>query len=54
MFSALMPWPMTLASMNEAVRRENHAEKTFDKEKINRHDPGGHERCKDSITIKKA
>ena len=48
-----MPWPMTLASMNEAVRRENHAEKTFDKEKINRHDPGGHERCKDSITIKK-
>jgi hypothetical protein len=22
------------------------------REKINRHDPGGHERCKDSITIK--
>jgi hypothetical protein len=28
--------------------------KTFIREKINRHDPGGHERCKDSITIKKA
>ncbi len=32
----------------------NHAEKNLDKEKINRHDPGGHERCKDSITIKEA
>ncbi len=24
-----MPWPMTLAPMNEAVRRENHAEKNL-------------------------
>jgi hypothetical protein len=27
--------------------------KTFIRKKINRHDPGDHERCKDSITIKK-
>ncbi len=54
MFPAIMPWPMTLAPTNEAVRRENHAEKNLYKEKIKRHDPGGHERCKDSITIKKA
>jgi hypothetical protein len=40
--------------MNETVRRENYAEKNLDTEKINRHDPGGHERCKDSITIKEA
>ncbi len=33
MFPALMPWPMTIAPMNEAVRCENHVEKTFDKEK---------------------
>ena len=45
---------MTLAPTNEAVRRENHAEYTFIRKKINRHDPGGHERCKDSITIKKS
>jgi hypothetical protein len=56
---------MTLASTNEAVRRENcakktlirktnHAKKNLDTEKNNRHDPGGHERCKDSITIKEA
>ncbi len=44
---------MTLAPTNEAVRRENHAEKNFVRKKINRHDPGSHERCKDSITIKK-
>jgi hypothetical protein len=44
---------MTLPK-NEAVRRENHAEKNFCTEKINRHNPGGHERCKDSITIKEA
>jgi hypothetical protein len=44
---------MTLAPMNETVRHENHAEKTY-KEKNKHHDPGGHERCKDSITIKKA
>jgi hypothetical protein len=43
---------MTLASMNEAVRCENHEEKNLCKEKKH-HDPGGHERCKDSITIKK-
>ncbi len=29
MFPATMPWPMTLAPMNEAVRCENHAEKSF-------------------------
>ncbi len=54
MFPAIMPWPITLAPTNEAVRRENHAKKTFIRKKINRHYPGGHERCKDSITIKKA
>jgi hypothetical protein len=54
MFPAIMPWPMTLAPTNEAVRRENHAKKTFVRKKINCHDQGGHERCKDSITIKKA
>jgi hypothetical protein len=53
MFPAIMPWPMTLAPTNEAVGHENHAEKTLYKEKNNRHDLGGHERCKDSITIKK-
>ncbi len=54
MFPAAMPWPMTLAPTNEAVRHENHAEKIFERKKSNHHDPGGHERCKDSITIKKA
>jgi hypothetical protein len=53
MFPAIMPWPMTLAPTNEAVGRENHAEKTFIRKKINLHDLEGHERCKDSITIKK-
>jgi hypothetical protein len=54
MFPATMPGPMTLAPTNEAVRFENHAEKHLYKEnKINRHNLGGHERCKDSITIKK-
>ncbi len=47
-----MPWLMTLAPTSEAVRRKNHAEKNLYKEKINRHDLGDHERCKDSITIK--
>ncbi len=28
--------------------------KTFIRKKVNRHDPGGHEKCKDSIIIKKA
>jgi hypothetical protein len=55
MFPAVMPWPMTLAPTNEAVRRENHVEKkTFIRKKIYHHDPGGHERCKDSINIKNA
>jgi hypothetical protein len=49
-----MPWPMTLAPTNEAIRRENCAEKTLIWKKINRHNPGGHGRCKDSITIKEA
>jgi hypothetical protein len=54
MFPATMPWLITLAPMNEAIRRENHLEKNLNKEKNNRHDPGGHEKCKDSITIIKA
>jgi hypothetical protein len=54
MFPTLMPWPMTLAPMNEAVRRKNHAKKTLRRKKINRHNLGGYERCKDSITIKEA
>jgi hypothetical protein len=54
MVPVIMPWPMTLAPTNEAVRRKNHAEKTFIRKKINRQGLGGHERCKDSITIKKA
>ncbi len=33
MFPAIMPWPMTLAPTNEAVRRENYAEKNLYKEK---------------------
>ncbi len=45
---------MTLAPTNEAVIRENHAEKKHYKEKNYRHNPGGHARCKDSITIKKS
>jgi hypothetical protein len=43
---------MTLTPTNEAVRRDNHAEENFVRKIINRHDPGGHERCKDSITVK--
>ncbi len=54
MFPAMVPWPMTLAPMNEAVRSENCAKKNLDMEKMNRHNPGGHERCTDSITIKEA
>jgi hypothetical protein len=54
MFPAIGPWPMTLAPTNEAVRRDNHAEKTFLRKKINPRDSGGHERCKDSITVKNA
>jgi hypothetical protein len=33
---------------------KNMQKKTFIRKKIIRHDPGGHERCKDCITIKKA
>jgi hypothetical protein len=33
MFPAVMPWPMTLAPMNEAIRRENLAEKNLFKNK---------------------
>jgi hypothetical protein len=29
MLPAIMPWPMTLAPMNEVIRRENPAEKTL-------------------------
>jgi hypothetical protein len=54
MFNAIMPWHMTLAPTNEAARCKNCAIKNLDMEKINRHDPGGHGRCKDSITIKEA
>jgi hypothetical protein len=54
MFPTLMPWPMTLAPKNEAVRRENCAKKNLDMKKNNRHNPGDHERCKDCITIKEA
>jgi hypothetical protein len=34
MFPAIMPWPMTLAPTNEAVRRESHVEKNLDTKKI--------------------
>jgi hypothetical protein len=34
MFPATMPWHMTLAPTNEAVRCENHTEKTFIRKKI--------------------
>ncbi len=33
MFPAIMPWPMTLAPTNEAVRHENHAEKNLHQDK---------------------
>jgi hypothetical protein len=33
MFPALMPWPMTLAPTNEAVRLENCAKKNLDEGK---------------------
>jgi hypothetical protein len=54
MFLAIMPWPMTLVPMNEAIKGENHAKKTLIRKKINHHDPGCYERCKVSITIKEA
>ena len=42
MFLTIMPWPMTLAPMNEATRPENCAKINLDTEKINPHDAGGH------------
>jgi hypothetical protein len=53
---SVVPGLVVLANANttnEAVRRENHEEKNLYIEKNNHHDPGGHERCKDSITIRK-
>jgi hypothetical protein len=44
---------MTFTSTNEAIRRENHAEKKPKQGKKYRNVPGGNVRCKDSITIKK-
>jgi hypothetical protein len=44
---------MMLTPTNEAFRRENHAEKTLIRKKYC-NDLGGHARCKNSITIKKA
>jgi hypothetical protein len=32
MFPAIMPWPMTLAPTNKAIRRENCAKKNLDTE----------------------
>jgi hypothetical protein len=54
MIPTMLPWPMTLAPTNEAIKRENCAQKKLDKEKIYRYDLGGHARWKDSIIIKKA
>jgi hypothetical protein len=54
MFPAIMPWPMTLAPTNEAIRGENFAQKNLNKEKKYHYDLGGHARCKDSITVEKA
>ncbi len=54
MFPAIRPWPMTLPPTNEGVRCDNHTEKTFLRKKINHHNLGGHERCKDSITNENA
>ena len=34
MFPAIMPWPMTLAPTNEAIRRKNCAKKTLVRKKI--------------------
>jgi hypothetical protein len=44
---------MILAPTNEAIRRENRAEKNLHKAKNYHNDLGGHVRCKDSNTIKK-
>ena len=46
---------MTLAPPNEAIKSENCVEKNLNKVKKNYpNDLGGHARCKNSITIKKA
>jgi hypothetical protein len=45
---------MPPAPMNEAVRRENCAEKTLIQKKNNPCDLGGHERCKGRFIIKEA
>jgi hypothetical protein len=34
MFPTIMPWPMTLAPMNEAIRRKNHVKKNLDTGKL--------------------
>jgi hypothetical protein len=42
MFPTKLPWPVTLAPTNEAIRRENCAKKTLIRKKINCCNPGGH------------
>jgi hypothetical protein len=49
-----MPWPMTLAPTNEAIRCENCAKKNLNKGKNTPQNLGGNARCKDNINIKKA
>jgi hypothetical protein len=34
MSPTIMPWPMTLAPTNDALRHENHAEKTLIQKKL--------------------
>ena len=46
MFPAIMPWPMTLAPTNEAIRRENCAKKNLNMGKNYRNDSGGHAKRK--------
>ena len=53
MFPTILPWPMTLAPMNEAISCDNHAEKNSYRGGNYQHDPQGHVRCKDSIIINK-
>jgi hypothetical protein len=49
MFPANMPWPVSLAPMMKVldvkIIQKNLMIKSY------RHDPGGHVKCKDSITI---
>ncbi len=51
MFPTIMPWPMTLAPTNKAIKHENHVEKNLIIGGELPYDLGGHVRCKDSITI---